>query len=269
MAVGSRARLQLDRIGFGLLASHRRFFRHVAAISTSNLFGYFVHDRSSRKDCCLQASSRGVRLWRLRRLADLSQQAQEGSIAVESAIILPVLLAAVAATIVMGMRLSDQMYLNQAARELGVVLSRVPYMAALTAANGSNDYLISRNEAVTDAGSHLTFLTNGSANCGFAASNYSACTASARAVTSWYAKQIMFLKRMFINDTVTVRVIYAPPLGDANSASGLCMLRVTIQAQANGWLTWAAGPIVVTQSVPYVSEPVPNAGGGCVPSLSP
>jgi hypothetical protein len=195
---------------------------------------------------------------------------QEGSLAVESALILPVLLAAVAATIVMGLRLSDHLFLVQGARELAVILGRVPYLAALKGPGGEAQYTISltvTGDQTADAGvtaSQLTALTNGS--CGSADTNYSSCTTAARGVTLWYAKQVLLIKRMMVNDALTMNVRFGPPAADLTAQNGLCMVHLTVSAQSRGWLSWATGSIVVSQSAPYVSAPVPNAGLACSPS---
>lgn len=191
---------------------------------------------------------------------------QGGSIAVESALILPVLLAAVAATIIVGLRLSDQMYLNQAARELGIVLSRVPYMAALRDSR-RDSYTIKKSDSYTSPETFLANLNDGANTCGPASSIYYNCTSAAQSVIKWYAQQIFFIKRMFIvNDTVRLNVSYSPPAADSSPPSGLCMIKVTITATATGWLSWAASSIVVSQSIPYVSAPVPPDTYGCCPA---
>lgn len=191
---------------------------------------------------------------------------QGGSVAVESALVLPVLLAAVAATIVIGLRLSDQLYLTQAARELGVVLSRVPYMAALKASGGEDTYTISQFGSYDSPEAYLATLNAGASNCGPSTLNYSSCTTAARGVTQWYAQQLLFLKRMFVSDSLMLRVSYVPPAADVTASNGLCMIKVDMTATSSGLLSWAAGSIAVSQSVPYVSSPVPNVGCSCRPS---
>jgi hypothetical protein len=195
---------------------------------------------------------------------------QVGSIAVESALILPLLLASVAATMVLGVRLSDYMYLSQSVRELGIVLGRVPYMAALRAPGGDAAYEISlapSGDQTTVAAAAATYLTTLSAGaCGPASSNYSACTTAARGVTSWYAQQILLMKRLMVAESLTLNVQFGPPGVDIPAADGLCMLHITVTAQSRAWLSWAVGQMVVSQSLPYVSLPVPNADSGCCPS---
>jgi hypothetical protein len=194
---------------------------------------------------------------------------ERGSLAVESALILPLLFAAVAATVVMGVRLSDNLYLTQSTRELGVVLGRVPYMAALRATGGDAAYTISlaaSGAQTTEsalAQTQLAALTAGA--CGSAESYYSACTTAARGVTAWYARQILLMKRMMISDNITLNVQFGPPAVDPSATDGLCMLHITVTAEARAWASWALGQIVVSQSAPYVSSPVPGAGNSCLP----
>lgn len=197
---------------------------------------------------------------------------QEGSLAVESALILPVILAAVAATIVMSLRLSDNLFLNQGARELAVVLGRVPCLVALRGAGGSAPYTVSlsisadQSAASVVASGQLTALTNARNNNSCTTSNFGTLTSAARGMVGWYARQILVVKPMMVSDSLTLNVTFGPPAADVTATNGLCMVHLTITAQSRGWLSWATGSLVVSQSAPYVSNPVPLAGSACTPS---
>jgi hypothetical protein len=191
-----------------------------------------------------------------------AENRQRASLVLEAAIVLPVLLATIASIIVLGIRLSDHMYLTQAARELGVVLSRTPYMASLGSSLNTT-YLISPSSEVdaNGAASCLQTLTTGTSCQG--GQNYSQCSSCAETVVRWYAVQAFQIKKMMTQSDLTLQVRFAAPPSDTNASQGLCMIFVSATANSTGWLRYLASTLTVSHWVPYVANPVPAAGQNC------
>jgi hypothetical protein len=169
----------------------------------------------------------------------------------------------IAGIVVMGMRLSDYMYLSQAAREVGVVLSRTPNMAALGPL-GDSSFSISSTASGDSAAATACMQTLSSVGaCGENGQN-SACSTCAQAVAGWYVQQAFKLKKLISSSDMTVRVRFAAPPSDVNAgATGLCMIFISVSATTKGWLSYLASSISVNQYVPYVGTPVPPAGQNC------
>lgn len=190
-----------------------------------------------------------------------------GTVVTDVVILLPLLLTMIAGMFMLGTRISDYMYLNQSTRELGMILSKIPYMYELEfSGEALRTFSINPNEeadpqeksaaeaciATVSNSSYTGCLNGGDCSC-------------AVTIAEWYAKEFMRMKLMLIEWPITVKVSYtARDTDPVNNPSGLCFINVETRASHRNWAMVGGGEVVAEAHVPYVSFPVPWNSGTCL-----
>jgi hypothetical protein len=168
----------------------------------------------------------------------------------------------------MGTRISDYMYLSQSSRELGLILSKMPFMYELQYSDEASRTLkIEPNKVVpastrTEAEVCIQTVSDPQyTGCKNTAGGDCSC---ALKIARWYATEFMRLKLILLKEGenfIYVKVDYsARPL---DTSSGLCFIDVTSSAAHRAWAMVGGGDVRVEAHVPYVSNPVPWNGGTC------
>lgn len=193
-----------------------------------------------------------------------------GGALTDAVIVLPVLLTMVAGMVMVGTRLSDYMYLNQSARELGLVISRTPGMSWLGFSGGSSSYSFgtpSGGASKDSAERCLTDLRASQGQC--VGANTNGCPGCPEIVTQWYAAQFVNLKKLLRSTDVAVNISYGPGtvVDGVADASGLCVITVNLSADTTSLPLMGKGHISVSSTVPYLSTPMNWNGGLCRPVL--
>jgi hypothetical protein len=191
-----------------------------------------------------------------------------GGALADAVIVLPVLLTMAAGMVMIGTRISDYMYLNQSARELGLILSRTPGMSWLTDSDqtytGSVTFWTpSEGVLQQTAESCLTEMRDSQGQC----SGAHGCSVCAELVSKWYAAQFVDLKKLLRKADVHVAISYGrgEVAEGATDSSGLCLIKVVLSAETTALPMMGSGQIGVSATVPYLSTPMNWNGGDCRP----
>ncbi len=180
-------------------------------------------------------------------------------------LLLPLILTMIAGMFMLGTRISDYMYLHQSTRELGMILSKIPYMHELEyAPEEYRTFLIDPNTVDTEAAKIAaedcisTFSNTQFQGCKQTSGSDCYC---ARHVAYWYAIEFMRMKLLLIQWPIRVKVGYTSRPGD--TSSGLCFIDVETKASHNNWAMVGGGEVATEAHIPYVSYPVPWNNGAC------
>ena len=183
-----------------------------------------------------------------------------GSVITEAVVVIPVLLASIVGMLSIGFRLSDYMYLSQSARDIGLVLSRMPHMYEIRTYTFDADPKAAAATLRSTVESCISERLN---------SNYVGCTASdcpcVKSIAQWYVNEQLKGKKLSVSWPVQVSISYQRR-DASDSTSGLCFIRVQLQAAANDALpSFGAlgGSVSAKAFVPYVGDPVHFNGGAC------
>jgi hypothetical protein len=188
-------------------------------------------------------------------------RSERATVITDVVIILPMLLIMVAGILMLGTRISDRMYLSQSARELGVILSKVPYMYELALVGEE-----SRTFQITLGPVDESGKTSAEACIRDVADpDYRGCspdaphTCCAHKIAQWYASEFMRMKQLLVDWPVTVQVGY----GARDTSSGLCFVDVTVTGRYTRWSLLGRGQVRAEAHVPYLSTPVAWNNGAC------
>lgn len=191
---------------------------------------------------------------------------ERATVVTDVVLILPLMLMMIAGMFMLGTRISDYMYLQQSTRELGMILSKIPYMYELGHSPVEYRTFSIDPKEVDMQGAKAT-----AENCITAFSNpdpkYQGCTTSggdcacARHVAYWYAIEFMRMKLLLVEWPIEVKVGYTSRPGD--TSSGLCFIDVETRASHHKWAMVGGGEVATEAHVPYVSYPVPWNNGAC------
>ena len=188
-----------------------------------------------------------------------------GSIIVETAFIIPLLVLFIAGTFVIGMRLCNYMYLSQIARELVVKGGTIPGLAQ--GGTGQSTYTL--NNASAPAGATVTACETAIATFLplVAADNSLRLTSPddtcPQTLLHDYGINLVEARNMPFYGDVTMYLTFGPHPDDATAATGLCFVTITLNVHDDGWLNYFSGDLNVNSRGPYVLRPVPEAGASC------
>jgi len=198
-----------------------------------------------------------------------SQIRQKGSIITETVVVLPILLATIIGMLSLMMQISDYMYLSQSAREVGLVLSRVPFMYQVNqSAVGSTaptpySFDVNPTSVPTNLKSEVaSCLANGLAGTSLPCTAVGCC---AQRVAQWYTYEHLKGRSLNVKWPMTAKVSYRVR-DSSDTTSGLCFIEVQLIAQTNDMLPSfgsVGGDITIDTFVPYVSKPVNFNAGTC------
>ena len=197
-----------------------------------------------------------------RALAESATILVRGSVMTETVVVIPVLLASIVGLLSLGLRLSDHMYLAQAARDIGLVLSRIPHMYEI----GNYEFQANPLGPAGPIRSAVESCISQRFN-----SNYQGCTTPdcrcVKTVAEWYTNQHLRGKKLAVAWPVDVSLSYQKR-DASDTTSGICFIRVKLQAFGNDGLpSFGAlgGSFSAEAFVPYVGDPVYFQGGACKP----
>jgi hypothetical protein len=184
-----------------------------------------------------------------------------GSMSIEAAIIIPVLILLCGGILSLGMRLSNYMYLNQIGKELVLQMGTVRCLAHFSSSSLPSSYSFTLgpqsfsptppNE--TTVSSCLTAIQS---DCSAVASG---CPLN---VLNFYAATLVKSKPIRVEGNITMDYSFDPPASDPSS--GVCLLTVRFTAQDPTWIGYLGGPLTTITQGPYLSTPMPAAGSGCL-----
>jgi hypothetical protein len=167
----------------------------------------------------------------------------------------------IAGTFMLATSLSDYMYLNQATRELGMILSRIPHMWELQW-TAPNSFTVDPKEPVNDQlKAEAEACINRASGSSIPPCSLNEC-ACAIAITRWYAFELLRMKPLQLEGLVTIEAAF----NARDKESGLCFISVTLNAERRRWAFVGGGKVRAEAHVPYVSSPVPWNGGTCIGS---
>lgn len=206
---------------------------------------------------------------------------ERATVVTDVVILLPVLLTMIAGMFMLGTRISDYMFLNASARELGMILSKIPHMHEVNlGVQEGETVLFWINLGPTDPENNPPLNAAAVQAClnAFASPDYPGCFGGnscgcALAVALWYATELLRSKSLMLHTSslsgkgLSVEVGYNaridPLTGLRDNASGLCFISVKIYGEHYRWPFVGGGQISAEAHVPYVSEPVHWNGGRC------
>lgn len=225
----SRRWNNLDSVGKG--SNRTRLLRPLSGHRGSRLQGSSVTDRSS------------------------------GSVSMEAAIIIPILILLFAGILSLGMRLSNYIYLNQIGKELVIQMGSVRCLALFSSASlpSSHSFVLGPQTFSPTPPSETAVascLTAVQSDC--SAVSYG-CPLN---VLNYYAATLVKSKPIRVDGNITMDYSFNPPASDPSS--GVCLLTVRFTAQDPTWINMIGGPIVTITQGPYLSTPMPAAGSGCL-----
>lgn len=192
------------------------------------------------------------------RLFSKGHRNSRGSLTVEAAIIVPILLFICAGLLGLSVRLSNYMYLNQIGRELVLQMGGIRCLAASTP-SGTHTMTMGPSTFspyIPTEGEVLTCLSSVASSCPAVGSG---CPIN---VLRYYAANLIKSKPIRVSGDITMQYSFDAPA--SNPSSGICLLTIRFTAQDSSWMNFIGGPITTFTQGPYLSVPVPAAGNACV-----